>query len=307
MPQDVGSCQETIGFIGLGVMGQPMALNLAKAGTRLIVWNRSSAAGQPLAAAGATVAESVEGVFAGARIVVCMLVNERALDSVLKRGTDNFTALVRDHLVISMGSNSPDYSRALAADIQAAGGRYVEAPVSGSRKPAEAGQLVSLLGGCPEDIAEVQPYLAPMCRQTVVCGPVGNALLMKLTVNLFLNTMLAGLAEAVHFADSHGLDLAVLREAINSGPMGCDFTRVKMPKFIDRDFTVQAATEDAFNSTRLIADAARAAGLASPMLDLASELYGESVALGNARMDMATVIQAIEARSRLLSDAPLGA
>lgn len=289
-----------IGFIGLGVMGQPMALNLAKAGTVLVVWNRSAAAADPLREAGAVVAATVEEVFARTRIVILMLVNETVLDEVLWRGTPDFAKLVCGHIVVSMGSNPPGYSRGLAADILSAGGRYVEAPVSGSRKPAETAQLVALLGGDAETVAEVRPLLAPMCRETILCGPVGNALLMKLTVNLYLCTMLAGLAEAAHFAESNGLDLETFQAAINSGPMASDLTRVKIPKLVAGDFSVQAATADAFNSTKLIAEAARAANMASPVLDLCRTLYGESVELGNGRLDMVSVIKAIEARTEAL-------
>ncbi|NLS15156.1 NAD(P)-dependent oxidoreductase [Rhizobium sp. P40RR-XXII] len=291
---------EEIGFVGLGVMGQPMALNLAKAGAKLVVWNRSPAAADPLREAGAAVAASVEGVFTRTRIVILMLVNETVLDEVLQRGTPGFARLLAGHIVVSMGSNPPDYSRGLAADILAAGGRYVEAPVSGSRKPAETAQLVALLGGDAETVAEVRPLLALMCRETIVCGPVGNALLMKLTVNLYLCTMLAGLAEAAHFAERNGLDLTTFQAAIDSGPMASDLTRVKIPKLIARDFSVQAATADAFNSTSLIAEAARAAGMASPVLDLCRMLYGESVELGNGRLDMMSVVVAIEARTSAL-------
>ena len=291
---------EKIGFVGLGVMGQPMALNLAKAGTRLVVWNRSPAAADPLREAGATVAVSVEEVFERTRIVILMLVNETVLDEVLRRGTPDFAKLVAGHIVVSMGSNPPDYSRGLAADILAAGGRYVEAPVSGSRKPAETAQLVALLGGDADTVVEVRPLLAPMCRETILCGPVGNALLMKLTVNLYLCTMLAGLAEASHFAERNGLDLETFQAAIDSGPMASDLTRVKIPKLIARDFSVQAATADAFNSTKLIVEAARAVGMASPVLDVCRTLYGESVELGNGRLDMVSVVAAIEARTEAL-------
>jgi 3-hydroxyisobutyrate dehydrogenase len=293
--------EEEVGFIGLGVMGQPIALNLANAGTRLVVWNRSPERADPLRLAGASIASSVDEVFARTRIVVVMLVNEAALDAVLRRGTEDFARLVSGRVVVSMGSNAPDYSRALNAEIVAAGGQYIEAPVSGSKKPAEEAQLVLLLGGNAEVVETVRPLLVPMCRESIFCGPVGSALLMKLAVNLYLNAMLVGLAEAVHFADSHALDLDKFQAAIDAGPMACDVTRVKIPKLVNRDFSVQAATTDAFNSTRLIADAARAAGLASPLIDLSSTLYGESVDLGNGRLDMVSVVQAIEARTHALS------
>ena len=289
--------EEKVGFVGLGVMGQPMALNLAKAGARLIVWNRTPERADPLRNVGAVVAHGVEDVFAGSRIVILMLINETVIDTVLDRRTPGFAELVCDHIVVSMGSTAPDYSRALAADIQAAGGRYVEAPVSGSKKPAEAGELVALLGGDPEASAEIRALLDPMCRQVLACGPVGNGLLMKLAVNLYLDTMLAGLAEAVHFADRQGLNLHTFQAAIDSGPMASNITGIKIPKLITRDFSVQAATSDAYANTLLIAAEARAAGIASPLLDLASQLYRETVSLGNSRQDMISVLQAIEART----------
>ena len=291
------SAHRPVGFVGLGVMGQPMALNLARAGTPLVVWNRTTARCEPVREAGAVVAADVADVFAQARTVLLMLVDEATLDAVLGRGTPAFAPSVAGHLVVSMASNSPGYSRRLGADVAAAGGRYVEAPVSGSRTPAEAGTLVALLGGDPDDVAEARPLLAPMCRELLACGPVGSGLLMKLAVNVYLDTTLAGLAEAVHFADRQGLDLATFSAAIDAGPMASDLTRVKVPKLVDHDFEVQAATEDAYANTLLIAAEARAAGVAVPLLDLASVLYGESVRLGHARDDMSSVLSAIEART----------
>jgi 3-hydroxyisobutyrate dehydrogenase len=292
---------EKIGFIGLGVMGQPMALNLAKSGTRLVVWNRSCERARSLQAAGAQLAASVDEVFQQTETVMVMLLDSTAIDSVLGRGTPSFALRVAGHTIVNMSSVPPDFSRRLGSDIQAEGGRYVEAPVSGSRKPAEAGHLVSLLGGDPEVIATIRPLLGPMCRAAVFCGPVGNASLMKLAVNLYLNTMLVGLAESMHFAARQGLDLSTFAAAIEAGPMACDVTRVKIPKLVERDFSVQAATSDAFTSCQLIADAARAASIASPLLDLSKTLYSESVGLGNSRLDMMSVIQSIEKRTKNLA------
>ncbi|MFF7475100.1 NAD(P)-binding domain-containing protein [Streptomyces sp. NPDC008092] len=298
MTQATGSAgAPRYGFVGLGVMGQPMALNLARAGAPLVVWNRTPERAEALRAAGARVAASVEEVFAHARVVFVMLVDEAVTDAVLGRGGPGFAKLVADRVVVSTGSTAPEYARGLAADIEAAGGRFVEAPVSGSRKPAEAGELVAMLGGDPDAVAEVRPLLAPMCREAVHCGPAGSGVLMKLAVNLYLDTTLAALAEAVHFAQRQGLDLETFRAVVDSGQLGSGITRVKVPMLAAHDFTVQAATADAYANTRLIADAARAAGIATPMLDLSSELYGESVRLGNARLDMSSVLSAIEART----------
>ncbi len=287
----------TLGFIGLGTMGQPMALNLAKSGTPLVVWNRSPEASESLRAAGATVAASPSDVFAPARIVILMLADGGAMDAVLARDTPLFGTHVAGHIVVHMGTTSADYSRRLDADIRAAGGSYVEAPVSGSRKPAEAGELVAMLAGDPAAVAELRPLLAPMCRETIVCGAVPNALLMKLSVNLFLITMVTGLAEAVHFAGQHGLDLQQLLAVLDAGPMASSVSRVKASKLAARDFEVQASISNVLENNRLIAEAARDSRVASPLLDVCHALYRETQALGHGQADMAAVIRAIEART----------
>ncbi len=279
-----------IGFLGLGVMGEPMARNLAAADISLLVWNRTRERTDALVAAGATAAASVDEVFQNTSTVMMMLANESVTDAVLGRHTEVFAERVAGHLVVSTGSTSPEYSRALAADIRAAGGRFVESPVSGSRK------LVALVGGDAADVDEIRPILAPLTKTVIHCGPVGHGLLMKLAVNHYLVISIAALAEAVHFGDRHGLDLEVLSAALNSGQLASDVTRAKLPKLSQREFSVQAATEDGLANACLIADAARALGLATPLLDVAEALYGEAVAFGNARMDMSSVIDAIAAR-----------
>lgn len=287
----------TIGFIGLGTMGHPMALNLARAGTPLVVWNRSADKCSALRDAGAQVAGSIDEVFAQCPTVILMLANEAAVDSVLQRGQPGFSHRVAEHLVVTMGTTSPGYSQALAADIRAAGGRLAEAPVSGSRVPAEAGQLVAMVAGDETDVAELRRLITPMCRESFACGAVPGALLMKLSVNHFLITMLAGLAEATHFAQQQGVDLALFQAVLDAGPMASSVSRVKLPKFVNRDFSVQAAISDVLMNNRLITAAARQANLASPLLDLCEQLFAETENLGLGRSDMVAVVQALEQRT----------
>lgn len=290
-----------VGFIGLGVMGQPMALNLAAAGTPLVVWNRTADRAEALRAAGAQVAASPAEVFERTRIVLLMLAHGEAIDSVLGRGTPDFGSRVAQHVIVHMGTTSPDYSRGLEAEIRAAGGSYVEAPVSGSRTPAETGQLVGMLAGESAAVEEVRPLLGPVCRETIVCGPVPSALLMKLSVNLFLITMVTGLAEAVHFADRHGLDQKQLLAVLDAGPMASSVSRIKAHKLVARDFEVQASIRDVLMNNRLVVEAARASGVASPLLDACLELFGETEALGLGQSDMAAVVYALEARTDRLT------
>ncbi|MEV6635549.1 NAD(P)-dependent oxidoreductase [Actinoplanes sp. NPDC051470] len=286
-----------VGFLGLGVMGVPMALNLARAGTPLVVWSRRPPADDELAA---LMAPSAAEVIARADVVLLMLANGEAIDAVLGRGTDDFAAL-KGRIVVHMGTTAPEYSAGLGEDVIAAGGRYVEAPVSGSRKPAEAGQLVAMLAGAPDDVAVVRPLIAPMVREAVECGPVPQGLLMKLAVNLYLINLVTGLAEAYHFAERGGLDLERLTAVLNAGQMASDISRIKTVKLRDREFGVQAAIRDVHYNSELVADAARRAGIASPLLDACEQLFGEAVALGHGPDDMAAVVTALEARTHQIS------
>ena len=281
-------------------MGQPMALNLARAGIDLVVWNRSAHRAEPLRAAGASVAADPGEVFARSQVVIVMVATGDAIDSVLGRGTEAFGRYVAGRTVVLMGTTAPEYSQGLGADIRMAGGAHVEAPVSGSRGPAESGELVAMLAGDQADVDRVRPLLKPMCRETIGCGAVPQALLMKLAVNTFLISMVTGLAEAFHFAAAHGLDAEQLRAVLDAGPMASTVSRTKARMLTEADFEVQASIRDVLENNRLIVESARSARLASPLLDACHALYSETTALGHAGADMAAVIRAIEARTGVI-------
>lgn len=289
---------QPVGFIGLGVMGAPMAMNLARAGTPLVVWNRTAEKCAPLEALGARRVDRVHEVFRETSAVILMLANERAIDAVVQRGSGELASLVRERTIVNMGTTSPGYSQRLGDDIAAAGGHYVEAPVSGSRKPAEAGQLIGMLAGAAEDVERVRPLLAPMCARTFACGEVPRALRMKLAVNLYLIATVTALAEATHFAERHALDLELFREVLDAGPMASSVSRVKLPKLIGREFSVQAAISDVRMNSALVAAAAREAGIASPLLDVCHALFAETETSGRGALDMAAVLCAIEERTK---------
>ncbi len=287
-----------VGFVGLGTIGTPMALHLARAGTPLLVWNRTRARSEPLRAAGAEVAADAAEVFARARTVLLMLADEPAVDAVLGHGSDAFPHRVRDRTVVHLGTTSPQFSRGLAADVAAAGGRYVEAPVSGSRDPAEAGELVGMVAGRRDAVTDVTPLLKAFCREVVDCGDAPNALLMKLAINVVLITLVTGVAEAVHFARAQGLDVETLLRVLDAGPMSSQVSRVKAHKIADGDHAVQASIVNVLENNRLVTQAARTAGVASPLMDVCHALYAETLRLGHGHEDMVAVVRAVEARTR---------
>jgi len=274
-----------------------MALNLLRASTPLVVWNRSPAKSAVLAKAGALVAKDLQDVFQRCEAVILMLRDAEATDTVLGRRGGTIQARVDRHTIINMGTSSPCYSKSLETDIRTHGGQYVEAPVSGSRKPAEAGQLVAMLAGAAEVVASVQPLLAPMCRKTIDCGAIPNALIMKFAVNLFMICMVTGLAEAMHFARSHDVDLGALVTVLDASPMASDVSRVNAAKLAACDFAAQATILNVLENTTLITEAARTARVASPLLDICHTLYAETGALREKDLDMVAVIRAIEQRT----------
>jgi 3-hydroxyisobutyrate dehydrogenase len=290
-----------VGFIGLGKMGLPMALNMARAGTRMIVWNRSRSKADALEEVGASVAETPAQVFAEADVVLLMLANGEVIDLVLERGTPRFAEMVADRTVVHMGTTQAAYSQQLALATQAAGGWYVEAPVSGSRRPAEEGRLVGMLAGPDEVVNRLRPLLATVCASTVCCGEVPSATRMKLAVNLFLITQVVGLAEAFHFAECSGLDLGTFRSVLDSGPMASAVSRMKLEKLVRGAFEPQASVSDVFYNSQLVADAARRAQASSPLLDACHDLFGEAERLGHGDEDMAAVVRAIEARTQAVT------
>ena len=286
--------QGGVGFIGLGTMGKPMALNLIKAGIDLIVWNRTRERCFALEQVGATVALTADELFTRCETIILMLENDGATDAVLARRRPHFTSRVSGKTIISMSTLSADYAQSLAEDIRAAGGRYVEAPVSGSRKPAEAGQLVGLLAGDEADLKKVRALLAPICKELFDCGAVPGALQMKFAVNSFLITMVTGLVEAWNFALQHHLDMRRFAEILNAGPMASDVSRTKVAKLLAGNFSRQAGIADVFKNSCLVVGAARSVGIPSPLMDRCLELYRETASMDLEEDDMVSVIRAIE-------------
>jgi 3-hydroxyisobutyrate dehydrogenase len=280
-----------VGFVGLGHMGQPMALNLLRGIGALTVWNRSREKLALLLEAGAREAVTLDELFGVARIVFLMLENEAAIDAVLDRDGPDFRKRVQGHVIVHMGTTAPAYSLELEGAICGAGGSYVEVPVSGSRVPAERGELVGMVAGEKAPVAEILPLLAYLCRRTLPCGAVPQAARMKLAVNHFLLTMVAGLAEAFHFARCQDLDMQLFNDILASGPMASDVSRIKGTKLLHADFAAQAALSDVLKNARLVMAASQEGGIAAPILDVCTQLYARAVNLGLGQSDMAAVIK----------------
>lgn len=284
----------SVGFAGIGIMGAPMAERLLDAGVSLTVWSRRAESCAPLVERGAALAADPDALFAASDTVILMLRDEEATDAVLGRGTPAFARRVAGRRIVVMGTNSPAYSASLDADIRASGGRYIEAPVSGSRVPAEQGRLVLMLAGADaDDVAETSALLAPLGVAAVPCGEVPGALRTKLAVNHYMMAMVAALAEAIVTAEAAGVDPDAMLRVLEASPMDSAIGRVKGAKLVAGDETPQAAIADVVKNCGLSLDAARAAGATTPILELVSGLYTRTAEAGHADADMVAVARVL--------------
>ncbi|ETS75804.1 hypothetical protein PFICI_12748 [Pestalotiopsis fici W106-1] len=280
-----------VGFLGLGVMGTPMALNLSRR-FPLSVWNRSPAKYAVLRQAGANIAESPIEVLEQSDVIFTMLFNERAFDTIMDKP---FYKALAGKTLINTSSVSADFSQRLAAEVSQAGGDFVEMPVSGSRVPAEQGTLVGMMAGDEAVAQRIQSVVEPITSAAIYCGPVGMGLKTKYAVNLFLITMTAGLAEAMNLAQAQGLNLDAFAQVIQAGPMASAYSGLKIQKMLNQDWSAQAAIKDCYNSTQLIQTAAAGSGVNSPLIQLCGTLYKQAIESGLGEEDMISVMKVIGA------------
>ncbi|NCT68487.1 MAG: NAD(P)-dependent oxidoreductase [Rhodanobacteraceae bacterium] len=289
----------SIGFLGIGTMGLPMAGRLLSAGFPLRVWNRTPGRCEPLIAKGAVEAASVDDLFANCTTVLVMLLNQEAVDATLQRGLPAFARRMPGRTLVMLGTTSPEYSAELEADVRRHGGRYVEAPVSGSRGPAEEGALIGMVAGEPQTVADIEPLLLPLCRQVVGCGPVPAALRLKLAVNHYLIVLVAALAEATKAAAASGVDLERFRDVLDAGPMASTVSRAKLHKLVSGDFSPQAAIRDVGQIACLVRDQARSAGVDAHLIDVATRMFATARRHGLSDLDMAAVLECNQTESLL--------
>lgn len=282
-----------VGFIGLGMMGTPMALNLSRK-YPLTIWNRSPSKYSHFEGSGAKIGETPLSVVQQSDVVFTMMFDEAALRSVL---ADDVVSALCGKILVNTSSVPVNYSQSLAERVLRAGGEFVEMPVSGSRVPAEHGRLVGLLAGERQSAKRIQLLIEPLTAFSIYCGPIGDGLKMKYAVNLFTTTMTAGLAEAMNLVTAQSLSPEVFAQVLDAGPMASFYSKHKLDKMIRQDWSPQASVRDCYNSTQLIGSAAREADCPVPMLQTAASLYGEALSSGIGEDDMIALIRLLAAGS----------
>ena len=277
---------DRVALAGLGTMGLPIARRLIATGIDLGVWNRSPAPAAALAGDRARVADSFAALLADHDIVLLMLIDEAAADAVLLRSDDGLGVGVAGKLIVQMGTTSLDHSSALQRAIDAGGGRYVEAPISGSRIPAERGELVAMIAGAADDKARIMPLFERFTASVVDCGEVPQALAMKLASNLLLGPIMVGLIDATAFARRAGLDMELFGNVLLGGQMASPILRAKLAKLLADDHSPHAAIGNVIVSAGTALDAATALGLDRTLLRACLERFVAAADAGLAGEDV---------------------
>jgi 3-hydroxyisobutyrate dehydrogenase len=281
-----------IGFIGLGNMGTPMVRNLVKAGYEVTVFNRNTSKAETLAAeTDVLIAKSPSALLPSSDVIISMLSDDAAVTSVYRGSHGVFAAQTsKDLVVIDMSTVAAETSRKLAEEAKAAGIDYIDAPVSGSVKPATDGQLVIMAGGEPEVFEKVKPILLALGKSATFLGTSGSGNIAKLAINLFLGITIQGLSESVVFAAQNGISADALLPLINESAVGSGITKIKSDNIIKRDFKAAFALKLLRKDIRL----AENMGLNSPAGKILAETLQAAIDNGYGEEDMVAILKQVE-------------
>jgi 3-hydroxyisobutyrate dehydrogenase len=290
---DTGSGSVRVAVLGIGIMGSAMARNLVSAGLRTTVWDRSPAATAPLSAAGTLVAASPAEAVRDAQVVITMLPTADVVTSVMLAG-GVVEALAEGAVWAQMGTIGVTETTGIASQLAQLRPdvMFVDAPVSGSRGPAEAGQLLILASGPPA--AATGPVFSAIGRKTVWLGEAGQGSRMKLIVNAYMSILIEGVAEALELAGRLGIDPAKLAEAIEGGPLDAPIADAKLHKMERGDFAPEFPLEWALKDVDLAIGAAGDDEL--PLLAALSHQWRAAVDAGHGRDDVAAARLALGGR-----------
>jgi 3-hydroxyisobutyrate dehydrogenase len=273
-----------IGFAGAGIMGAPMARNLAEAGHEVRLWNRTREKAE--AVDGVAVAESPADAAEGAEVVVTMLSDGDAVAAV---APELVTGDVPWLQMSTVGLEATAHAMSLASER---GAPFVDAPVLGTRQPAENGELVVLVSGPDGAIESGQPVFDAVGSKTVRLGERDEATRMKLVLNAWLVSLVEGLAETIALAQGIGVDPARFLETIDGAPMGTPYAQVKGKLMIDREFPPSFPLSLAHKDARLVLSAAAEAGIELPAGEAVERQFARAEAGGHGGSDMAAVFEA---------------
>jgi 2-hydroxy-3-oxopropionate reductase len=284
----------TIAFIGLGIMGSPMACHLARAGHTVIGYNRSPQRTVALVGAGGSAAESIEGAVKDADVVATMVPDSPDVQSVLLASNGVFAHAQPGTLVIDFSSIRPDITVELARLGTARGLRVIDAPVSGGEPGAKSATLSIMVGGSSEDFAAAKPILEAVGKTVVHVGPSGAGQTVKAANQLIVAGNIELLAEALTFVQAYGVDMSAAVKVLGGGLAGSAVLDQKAPKMLQRNFDPGGRIQLHHKDLGIVTAAARQAGVITPLGAVVAQLMASAVANGEGALDHSALLLGIE-------------
>lgn len=273
----------TVALLGTGTMGAGMARNIAAAGIPLRVWNRTRARAEPLAEVGAEVCGTAADAVRGADVVVTMLFDAASVESALGEAREGLAA---GTVLLQQSTVGVDGAERIGRLADELGLVYVDAPVLGTRKPAEDGALVVLASGPSEARAAVEPVLEAIGSRTVWVGEAGQGTRLKLVANSWVLTVVEGIAEALTLATALGVDPRLFLDVVKGGAMDAPYVQLKGSSMLAGDFSPSFGLDGAAKDAALIVDAARAAGADVAVIEAVQRHFARALEAGHGDLDL---------------------
>jgi 2-hydroxy-3-oxopropionate reductase len=287
--------RETIGFVGLGVMGRPMAENLVRAGVDVVVHNRTRQAQETLVRLGASGADTVEEVAARAGIVITMLSDDGAVRDVV--GGRLLPAAGPGSLIVDMSTVSPALSRELSALALDRGVRMLDAPVSGGDVGAREGTLSIMVGGHAADLGRARPALEVLGGRIVHVGPAGAGQVVKACNQLLVAITIAGVSEALVLGSKLGVPAETILDVLSGGLAANRVMEVRRSNFLDHDFTPGFKVDLHHKDLDIALAEGGQAGVPLTLTAVTQQLFRQLRAAGLGGEDHSALLRAVEAQA----------
>ena len=283
---------KNIGFIGIGLMGYPMAKNLLKSGYNLKAYNRSQDKADRLKEFGAEISVSIKDVVANSDIIITMLTDDKAVEKVM--GSNEFISNIKEGAtVIDMSSVNPVLSIKYSKKLREKKINYLDAPVSGGTVGAEEATLAIMIGGDEETFKNCYELLKKMGNPTLV-GPVSSGQISKLANQIIVGVTIGAVAEAITLCEKSGTNPNKMIEALSGGWADSKILQTHGKRMISKDFTPKGKTTTQLKDMTNIVNAGKAAETHLPISSLVKEMYKDLVADGQGDTDHSSLYKAIE-------------
>jgi 3-hydroxyisobutyrate dehydrogenase-like beta-hydroxyacid dehydrogenase len=287
-----------LGFLGLGIMGYPMARNLLRAGHEVALWTNTAAKAQELATAekGHFCSTPKEvGEFAD---VIFLCVGDTAMSEKVILGEDGIVAGAKKGSIIADASTiSPSDSRRIGAELSKSGISFLDAPCTGSRPGAEGGTLTFMVGGEKEVFEKTRPFMEAMGKKIYYCGASGMGLNAKLTQNLILSNILGAFNEGLVLSTKAGIDPELMLEILANSAAKSGLIEYKAPFVLRRDFSTNFSTKWMHKDIGLMLDSAAELGVPLPLTATTRQMFQMAISSGLGNDDMCSTIQVLEKMS----------